>query len=73
MVGSLMVNFSCSYLFSQAWTADLCNEDSDGDGLKNGVELCDPDCNWQEGDDDPACSGSNSVSHPGLHNDNYQC
>ena len=49
------------------WTAVLCNMDSDGDGRTNGVELCDPNCEWQQGDPDPVCTGS--VSHPGLSDD----
>eukprot|EP00871_Galdieria_phlegrea_P002024 jgi/Galph1/2822/GphlegSOOS_G1469.1 len=32
------------------WTRALCEKDSDGDGLSNGVELGDPCCFWTEGD-----------------------
>jgi hypothetical protein len=28
------------------WTASLCAQDSDGDGLTNGEELGDPNCVW---------------------------
>lgn len=28
------------------WTKELCMKDSDGDGLTNGQELGDPECNW---------------------------
>ena len=31
------------------WTRELCNEDSDGDGVSNGMELGDPCCMWREG------------------------
>jgi uncharacterized protein (TIGR03382 family) len=32
------------------WNADICNEDSDGDGFSNGEELGDPNCIWSIGD-----------------------
>ena len=32
-----------------AWTEALCNEDTDGDGQSNGVELGDPCCAWVPG------------------------
>ena len=54
--------------FLQRWTFDLCMMDSDGDGRKNGVELCDPDCEWPENNPDRDCI----VSHPGI-NDNDEC
>ena len=47
------------------WTVDLCEMDSDGDGRTNGVELCDPNCEWQPGRDD-VLQERCSVSHPGL-------
>ncbi|XP_069137097.1 dopamine beta-hydroxylase-like [Argopecten irradians] len=31
------------------WTQALCQDDSDGDGHSNGVELGDPNCVWMEG------------------------
>ena len=31
------------------WTTALCNEDTDGDGQSNGVELGDPCCVWTQG------------------------
>jgi len=33
------------------WTQELCEKDSDGDGVSNGAELGDPDCSWKEGKD----------------------
>ncbi|GMF47578.1 unnamed protein product [Phytophthora fragariaefolia] len=32
----------------QAWTTELCEADSDGDGQTNGEELGDPCCQWNE-------------------------
>lgn len=49
------------------WTSDLCNKDSDCDGLSNGAELGDPNCVWYEGG--PAPEGApSSVTHPGQAN-----
>ena len=31
------------------WTTELCNQDSDGDGQSNGLELGDPNCVWSKG------------------------
>ncbi len=31
------------------WTTELCQKDSDGDGLTNGRELGDPSCTWTKG------------------------
>merc|ERR1712032_421636 len=45
------------------WTAELCAEDSDGDGQSNGSELGDPDCHWHEGDIPDRTS---EISHPGF-------
>jgi hypothetical protein len=42
------------------WAA-ICDDDSDGDGHSNGVELADPDCTWSEGDSNP----SGDVFNPG--------
>ncbi|EGZ08258.1 hypothetical protein PHYSODRAFT_526729 [Phytophthora sojae] len=32
----------------QAWTLELCEADSDGDGQTNGEELGDPCCEWDQ-------------------------
>jgi|EP00670_Eutreptiella_braarudii_P000344 stearoyl-CoA desaturase (delta-9 desaturase) len=45
------------------WTAALCQEDSDGDGLSNGEELGDPFCTWRFGDPSPPYA---NLSHPGV-------
>ena len=55
------------------WTVELCEKDSDGDGLSNGQELGDPHCTWRP----PKAWGSRTVapaimnttmlSHPGVH------
>ena len=50
---------------AEAWTAALCNADTDGDGFTNGEELGDPNCQW-------TASGKAlpnrtlDISHPGL-------
>ncbi|ESP03248.1 hypothetical protein LOTGIDRAFT_237776 [Lottia gigantea] len=45
------------------WTAELCNKDSDGDGITNGQELGDPDCVWSK---DQIPSRTVNLSHPGV-------
>jgi len=45
------------------WTLDLCQKDSDCDGLSNGQELGDPECIWQEGDIPQFDAG---ITHPGI-------
>lgn len=45
------------------WTSDLCQKDSDGDGITNGEELGDPNCVWTKGD---APVRSTNISHPGI-------
>ena len=32
----------------KTWTKELCEKDSDCDGLSNGYELGDPDCTWRK-------------------------
>ncbi len=58
------------YYLLQRWTRQLCLDDSDGDGRSNGLELCDPECNWSPGQAVPSCTGiASSVplpSHPGI-------
>ena len=44
------------------WTAELCEADSDGDGVSNGAELGDPGCVWKSG----AVAQFPAVSHPGV-------
>ena len=52
---------------SAKWNRALCEKDSDGDGLANGVELGDPCCIWNY--DDPSTydlvDRTGPVSHPG--------
>jgi len=45
-----------------AWTSELCNQDSDGDGMSNGQELGDPACVWTPG---TVPSRTEDISHPG--------
>lgn len=44
------------------WTKELCEMDSDEDGLTNGEELGDPCCVWEEGE---APDRRTMLSHPG--------
>eukprot|EP00937_MAST-01D_sp_MAST-1D-sp2_P004218 g4218.t1 len=44
------------------WTKELCQKDSDCDGLTNGQELGDPDCEWQKGQT-PKFDAA--ITHPG--------
>ncbi|CAE8613476.1 unnamed protein product [Polarella glacialis] len=48
-----------------AWTADLCQKDSDADGSSNGEELGDPNCTWQPGS---VPAHSTGITHPGISN-----
>lgn len=45
------------------WTAELCEADSDGDGISNGAELGDPLCVWKSGGAAPMFP---AASHPGV-------
>ncbi|XP_025092690.1 dopamine beta-hydroxylase-like [Pomacea canaliculata] len=47
----------------RAWTRELCQKDSDGDGRTNGEELGDPNCVWRVGDIPTSSTG---LSHPGV-------
>ena len=46
------------------WTKNLCETDSDGDGLSNGQELGDPECIWVK--DGAAPSRTTGITQPGL-------
>ena len=50
-------------LAGRTWTEALCKKDSDGDGLSNGLELGDPDCQWSEGQTPQFDTG---ITHPGF-------
>eukprot|EP00924_Labyrinthula_sp_SR-Ha-C_P006776 snap_masked-scaffold_29-processed-gene-4.30-mRNA-1 protein AED:1.00 eAED:1.00 QI:0/-1/0/0/-1/1/1/0/642 len=50
---------------SSLW-ATICDTDPDGDNRTNGEELCDPECTWLPGDDDPECAEGIELTHPGL-------
>lgn len=47
------------------WTPELCNKDSDGDGVSNGRELGDPCCHWSPSNRDPPGFRVTNLSHPG--------
>lgn len=47
------------------WTTELCNMDSDCDGYSNGVELGDPQCQWEEGG---TPQFDRHITHPGVAN-----
>jgi len=46
-----------------AWDANICGQDSDGDGRSNGEELGDPDCTWKF---NTVPKMSTGLSHPGI-------
>eukprot|EP00737_Agarophyton_chilense_P003682 gb/GEZJ01004376.1/.p1 GENE.gb/GEZJ01004376.1/~~gb/GEZJ01004376.1/.p1 ORF type:complete len:380 (-),score=56.14 gb/GEZJ01004376.1/:308-1423(-) len=46
------------------WNKDLCEKDSDGDGITNGEELGDPCCEWTV--DNPTQLRLTQLSHPGV-------
>uniref|UniRef100_A0A0B6ZUC5 Temptin Cys/Cys disulfide domain-containing protein n=1 Tax=Arion vulgaris TaxID=1028688 RepID=A0A0B6ZUC5_9EUPU len=46
-----------------AWTQDLCQKDSDGDGKTNGQELGDPQCTFIPNTGSPV---SPPTGHPGI-------
>lgn len=52
------------------WTPELCNKDSDGDGLTNGRELGDPECTWSVGQSPQFDRG---ITHPGVNCDARNC
>ena len=50
------------------WTKELCNADSDGDGLTNGQELGDPYCLWKFREGDTGLRLT-MLSHTGFQNE----
>lgn len=46
------------------WTNDLCQKDSDGDGITNGFELGDANCDWTASD--PNANLDAVRGHPGV-------
>ncbi len=66
--------FGIDYATRRAiWATDddpgLCDLDSDGDGIRNGDELGDPDCNWRPNDRLPNVDATN----PGDSRDPNRC
>lgn len=47
------------------WTKELCEADSDGDGLTNGQELGDPCCIWSVNSSDTTSLRRRNLSNPG--------
>lgn len=50
---------------NRLWTKELCEKDSDGDGLTNGQELGDPCCTWTPTTAGRATLCRTQLSHPG--------
>ncbi|KAH9492276.1 hypothetical protein Btru_024556 [Bulinus truncatus] len=48
---------------SYKWSRKLCETDSDNDGLTNGYEFGDPDCQWRAGE---TPSRSTNITHSGF-------
>ena len=59
----------CTVAECPADCVGICPLDSDGDGLSNGIELGDPDCQWRPGDRLP----NGGTSHPGEPRDPDRC
>ncbi|KAK3767664.1 hypothetical protein RRG08_022699 [Elysia crispata] len=68
--GGARNGFGQAFAAAGGWTSALCNADSDGDGISNGAELGDPNCNWSQGQTPESTSG---ITHPGINNDNPNC
>ncbi|XP_056001096.1 tyramine beta-hydroxylase-like isoform X2 [Ostrea edulis] len=47
----------------KTWAGIVCDSDSDGDGVTNGAELGDPDCEWVKGQ---RPSRTQNITHPGI-------
>lgn len=47
----------------KTWGGMLCDSDSDGDGMTNGAELGDPDCDWVKG---RTPKRTENITHPGI-------
>ncbi|XP_061195555.1 tyramine beta-hydroxylase-like [Saccostrea echinata] len=47
----------------KTWAGIVCDSDSDGDGITNGAELGDPDCEWSKGQ---TPSQTHNITHPGI-------
>lgn len=53
-------------LYGRSWTKGLCEKDSDGDGVSNGMELGDPECVWQYDPQNPQTpSRTDYITFPG--------
>ncbi|XP_048241437.1 uncharacterized protein LOC124142797 [Haliotis rufescens] len=55
--------FGLDFQQVKQWTEELCQKDSDGDGLTNGQELGDPECVWHPGQFPQM---TNNITHPGI-------
>ncbi|XP_046576525.1 tyramine beta-hydroxylase-like [Haliotis rubra] len=55
--------FGLDFQQVKQWTKELCQKDSDGDGMTNGQELGDPDCVWHPGN---FPSRIKNITHPGI-------
>lgn len=53
-------------LADRTWTVDFCQQDSDGDGQSNGMELGDPECLWKDDGSAGPPSRTTDISHPGF-------
>jgi dopamine beta-monooxygenase len=51
------------------WSKELCEADSDGDGLTNGQELGDPCCLWKKNDIPSKYTQMHRPTHPGFKDD----
>ena len=60
---SQLMFLDCTLSTFQRWTSNVCDQDSDDDGITNGEELGDPYCEWKRG---IKPRRTTNITHPGM-------